>query len=100
VSAVRYVALLALVFWLGVLFSETMWIRPGSLAPFVCGALIMTVLVVQKLIGPPPRAFALRSALVVAMLALAGYDRRAPTPAVPMASVGLGLVLLGWYARE
>ena len=38
-----------------------------------CGAVMILCLVIMKFMGPPPRAFALRVAIVAVMLALAAY---------------------------
>jgi hypothetical protein len=81
-----------------------------------------------KLIGPPPRAFKLRAALVSLMLAIAMYSHLGPTPelarlavrsgpsvrpdhhyleqlhvkamAIAATELLLGLVLLHWYVRD
>src|SRR5438067_11107574 len=99
--AVRYAALIALVVWLGgmivlglivapstfrvlqahegaagrvlagALFGDVL--RQFSILAYVCGAVILISLIVLKLLGPPPRAFPLRAAIVALMLALAIY---------------------------
>jgi uncharacterized membrane protein len=98
---VRYTALIALVVWVGgmivlgalvapstfrvlqaheaaagrvlagALFGEIL--RQFYLLAYVCGGIILVSLVALKLMGPPPRAFPLRAAIVTAMLALAFY---------------------------
>src|SRR5262245_59884483 len=104
--AVRYVALAALV----VLLSVSV-IASGLLAPdpapahgvgLICGTVVLIALFVMKFIGPPPHAFVLRAALAFAVVAISLYasqSARASTAAAKI-NLGLGLVLLGWYARE
>ena len=56
---VRYVALVALVVWIGAMagvlfagvFARPLWLASG------CGAVIIICLFVMKFVGPPPRAF-------------------------------------------
>ncbi len=160
--AVRYVTLAALVVWLGgmavlgllvapstfrvlqahdpatgrvlagALFGEIL--RQFSVLAYACGALVLVGLLIMKFVGPPPRAFPVRAAIVVVMLALAAYagvpvsrqiaqvqsevsgpmnalpetdprrvrfDRlHATSTALMTINIALGLVLLGWYARE
>lgn len=96
---VRYVALLALVLWLGVMLNETAWIR-GPLVGFACGAVLLASLVALKFLGPPPRSFVPRAAIVALMLAVAMYARYNGQTALTMVNLLLGGVLLGWYARE
>jgi hypothetical protein len=98
---VRYAALLALVFWVGVTFRETAWITAsGYVTPLVCGGVLIASLLVLKFVGPPPYSFFPRIAIVATMLALAVYDLRAPSNAISAVELALGCVLLGWYARE
>jgi hypothetical protein len=96
---VRYVALLALVLWLGALLNETAWIR-GPLVGFACGGVLFASLVALKFLGPPPRSFVPRAAIVALMSCIAVYARYNGQPALTMVNVLLGGVLLGWYARE
>jgi hypothetical protein len=100
---VRYVALAALVVWLGALQSVLL----GGSAPYFtsiaygCGALLVIALFTMKFVGPPPRAFFSRLGIVVVMLLVTLSDRwliAGPAPAV--VNTILGLVLLAWYARE
>ena len=81
--AVRYVALAALVVWLGgmvtVVFGESL--PPFHFVALTCGAVILVSLFVMKFVGPPPRGFVPRAALTAINLAL-------------------GLLLLFWYVRE
>jgi hypothetical protein len=99
--AVRYAALAALVVWLGgmlvlgglvapstfrvlqdhqagagrvlagALFGDIL--RQFYIVAYVCGAVILLSLIILKLVGPPPRAFPVRAALVSFMLAIALY---------------------------
>ena len=100
--AVRYLALVALVVWLGGMavlgsivapstFRVLQAIDPGNgrvlagalfgevlgrfhLVAYACGAILVVCLFVMKFVGPPPRAFAIRAAIVAVMLALALYS--------------------------
>ena len=101
---VRYVALVALVVWIGamaaVLFAD-LFARPLWLAS-ACGAVIVVCLFVMKFVGPPPRAFIPRTAITVLMLVLVGASivlRTAPVTLLAI-NLALGLVLLAWYVRE
>jgi hypothetical protein len=97
---VRFVALLALVFWLGVMSNETSWIRPAQVVGLACGAVLLISLTALKFIGPPPHAFFTRAAIVGFMLAVAIFSRYSGR-SVPIAiNLVLGVVLLAWYARE
>jgi len=100
---VRYVALAALVVWLGALQSVLL----GGSTPYFtaiaygCGALLVIALVTLKFVGPPPRAVFPRLGIVLVMLLVTFFDRwliAGPAPAV--VNTVLGLVLLAWYARE
>ena len=101
---VRYVALVALVVWIGAmagalfpdLFARPLWLASG------CGAVIVVCLFVMKFVGPPPRAFVPRAAITVLMLLLVGASillRTAPATLLAL-NLALGLVLLFWYVRE
>jgi len=105
---VRYVALAALVVWLGVLANalgpllEIDALRHVHLVSAVCGGVILLALLAMKFIGPPPRAFVPRAAIVVAMLAAMGstlFWRAGSLAAIGTATV-CGFGLLMWYARE
>ena len=100
--AVRYVALIALVVWLGGMIVIGLIVAPStfrvlqahegaagrvvagavfgdvlrqfSLVAYGCGAAILVSLVMMKLIGPPPRAFPIRAAIAALMLAIAIYS--------------------------
>lgn len=108
--AVRYVALAALVVWLGgmillgalvapltfrvlqvsdpvagrvlagALFGEIL--RAFHLLAYGCGALIIVSLLLMKFVGPPPRAFIARIGIVVVMLALEVYSAGPVTHAI------------------
>lgn len=100
---VRYVALAALVVWLGgvlqVLSADL--VRPVSTLAYSCGAIILVGLFVMKFVGPPPHGFVVRVALVLAMLAITTFAAlRGPSQSTMLATATLGAVLLGWYARE
>ena len=100
---VRYAALAALVVWLsGMLafeFGEAL--RTPSVS-FGCGAVVFVSLVILKFVGPPPRAFFLRAAIVAAMLTVAGLAWLARVPAAIAVPVDLALsaILLFWYVHE
>src|SRR5262249_10340469 len=49
-------------------------LRQFHLLAYTCGIVILLCLVIMKLVGPPPPAFPLRTAIVAAMLVLAGYS--------------------------
>jgi len=103
-------------------------LRVSHWLAYGCGAAILVCLSIIKLIGPPPRAFKLRAALVSLMLAIAMYSHLGPTrelarvesqseaagrpdhhsldqlritaTALGATELILGLVLLHWYVRE
>ena len=100
---VRYVALAALVVWLGALQRALL----GGPTPYFtaiaygCGAVLVLALLTMKFIGPPPRAFAPRIGIVVVMLLVTLFDRWLITgPAPAVVNTALGLALLAWYAHE
>lgn len=100
--AIRYVALVALVVWLGGMVVLGLIVAPSTfrvlqaqdpatgrvlagavfgamlrqfhLLAYACGAIILVTLFIMKFMGPPPRAFVGRSAIVAVMLALAVYS--------------------------
>ena len=100
--AIRYVALLALVVWLGGMILLGALVAPSTfrvlqagdaeagrvlagslfgeilrlfqLLAYACGAIILACLLVMKFVGPPPRAFVLRAGVVVLMLGIALYS--------------------------
>lgn len=100
---VRYVALAALVVWLG----GTLQAAGGDLgrhAPaiaYACGAVMLVSLFVMKFVGPPPHGFVVRVALVLVMLGVTtAAILRGPSRSATIATAALGGVLLAWYARE
>ena len=103
-AAVRYVALAALVVWLGVLAGALAGdaLRHVHLVSAVSGALILAALFAMKFIGPPPRAFVPRVAIVVVMLAMLGSTLFWPAASALVlgATTALGFGLLAWYSRE
>ena len=100
---VRYAALVALVVWLaGMLtlqFGDALRAPSVSLAS---GALVLVSLVVIKFVGPPPRAFFVRVALVLVMLVVTALAWSAFVPASVAAPVNLACaaILLFWYVHE
>ncbi len=127
--AVRYAALLALVVWVGGMVVLELLVAPSTsrilpigtpaagheiadavvgdivrqfhLVAYACGGLLLACFVVLKLVGPPPRAFVARVAIVVVMLGVALYsDLYAFSAALTAVNVALGLALVGWYAHE
>jgi hypothetical protein len=103
---VRYTTLAALVLWLGAMLGA----RYGDVSrlfpplTLVCGGIVFVGLFAMKFMGPPPPAFAPRVAIVFLMLAVAGVSAwlgAARTPVwLPVVNIGIGFVLLYWYARE
>ena len=107
--AVRYVALAALVVWLGGLVTLGLVIEPSAvhlerfhLVGYVCGAIVFVSLFVLKFVGPPPHDFFPRIGLVALMLLVAIYGNIwAQSPFIPMSiDIALGFILLFWYSRE
>jgi hypothetical protein len=102
--AVRYVALVALVLWIGgmtgVVFGNGLWER--GMFRFACGAVIVVCLFVMKFVGPPPGGFIPRVAITMAMLVLAviAATERSFAGALQPIAMALGFVLLFWYVRE
>jgi hypothetical protein len=100
--AVRSVALLALVVWLGGMIVLGLLVAPSTfgvlqaadpangrmlagavfgqilrrfhLVAYVCGLTLFVTLFIMKFVGPPPQAFVLRSIIVFTMLVLAVYS--------------------------
>jgi len=109
VFVVRYAALAALAIWVGGMVAP-FWLDAGStrLQPlsrqlaYPCGGAVLISLFLLKFLGPPPRAFAFRAALIVLMLAIVTYAQvmtvTSPVPA--LVTILVGLILLSWYARE
>jgi hypothetical protein len=102
--AVRYVALGALVIWLGGMVTVTFpdLMRRFNLVAVVCGTVIVASLFIMKFVGPPPHGFVPRAALTVLMLIVVGVSVLMPAFASTLAFVNLalGFVLLSWYGRE
>jgi hypothetical protein len=102
--AVRYVALAALVVWLGgmvtVVFGDLL--PPYHVLALVCGAVILVSLFVMKCVGPPPHAFVPRAALTALMLLILGVSAlfRGVSGALMAVNLALGFLLLFWYVRE
>ena len=100
---VRYVALAALVVWLGALQGELLGNRTIDFTriAYACGAVQVVCLFALKFVGPPPRAVFSRLGMVLLMLIVTLLDRwllSGPAPA--LINTALGLVLLAWYAHE
>ena len=102
--AVRYVALGALVIWLGgmvtVTFADAM--RRFHFVSVVCGAVIVVSLFIMKFVGPPPHGFLPRVGLTLLMLIALGVSVLMPAyaSALTLVNLALGFVLLFWYVRE
>jgi uncharacterized membrane protein len=99
---VRYVALTALVVWLGGMVILGLLVAPSTfgvlqtsdpangrmlagavfgailrrfhLVAYVCGIIVFVSLFVMKFVGPPPQAFVLRAAIVFVMFLIALYS--------------------------
>lgn len=102
-AVVRYVALATLVIWLGAMQGALVGDRTMSVnvLAYVCGGLLVVCLVAMKFLGPPPRAFVVRLAIVIVMLAVTTSARWLTSSMVPLAvNTALGFALLAWYARE
>jgi hypothetical protein len=100
---VRYVALVALVVWLGAMQGVLVGSGTASYIPIAygCGAVLVVGLFALKFVGPPPRAFFIRLGIVVLMLLMTLFDRwLIPGPTATYVNTALGLVLLAWYAHE
>ena len=103
---VRYATLVALVIWLGAMAAEQFGdlLHRVSLIPFACGGVMLVGLFVLKFMGPPPMAFVWRAGLALLMLAIALAAALVGPPEtstlLKRTNIGLGLVLLIWYARE
>ena len=105
---VRYLALAALVIWLGGMVTLSLFVMPSrealahfDLVAYGCGGLSVICLLVLKFVGPPPAAFVPRLSLVVLMLAVAaGAGLLGRASLARLVDIGLGFVLLFWYVRE
>jgi hypothetical protein len=102
--AVRYVALAALVVWLGGMVTAAFgeFLRPFHLVSLGCGAVILVSLFIMKFVGPPPHAFVPRAALTALMLLVLGVSAvlRSASSVLVGINLVLGFVLLFWYVRE
>src|SRR5262245_2423503 len=69
---VRYIALAALVVWLGGAVQAVAGnrVRSAEQVAYACGAVMLVGLFVMKFVGPPPHDFAIRVVLVALMLAV------------------------------
>jgi hypothetical protein len=100
--AIRYLALAALVVWLGGMMVFSLIVAPTTLRvlqeadasggralagalfgdllarfdllAYTCGGVVLVALFVMKFLGPPPAAFVVRAAIVATMLAIALYS--------------------------
>ena len=107
-SAIRYVALAALVLWLGAtvtVLARTLVgdiFRGFDLVSMACGAIVFVCLFIMKFVGPPPSGFTPRAIIVFVMLAVALYAGLFERGGVALLAVNsvLGFVLLGWYVKE
>jgi hypothetical protein len=102
---VRYATLAALVIWLGAMVSQRFGDLIGRGVPvtYGCGAAILLGLFVLKFMGPPPKAFVVRAALAVLMLAIsaaAALTGLNTAQQLMTLNIGLGFILLIWYVRE
>jgi hypothetical protein len=102
---VRYATLAALVIWLGAMVSQRFGHLLGRGFPvaYGCGAAIVVGLFVLKFMGPPPKAFVVRAAIAVLMLAIsaaAAFTAREVSQQLMTVNIGLGFALLIWYVRE
>ena len=115
--AVRYIALAALVVWVGGMITLHLLVAPPvhvaaiadvwrlyHLLAYACGTIVFVSLFVMKFVGPPPHGFTIRAAIVFVMVLVAVYSRLRDAPELPSPlatlNVGLGLLLLTWYVRE
>jgi hypothetical protein len=107
VFVVRYAALTALAIWVGgmiLLLAQTTLgdvFARFHLVAMLCGVIVFICLFAMKFIGPPPHAFVIRAGLAFAMTAIALYlNAFQQSRSLLLLNIALGLVLLGWYARE
>jgi hypothetical protein len=107
VIVVRYAALVALVVWLGRMILALagsvcdQMTRDFSPIAFASGGVMLVCLLVMKFVGPPPRAFVVRTGIVSLMLlATAAAGPRRASRSLAAFNTALGLALLAWYARE
>jgi hypothetical protein len=105
--AVRYITLVALVVWLGAMMGARIGHVAGrlDLVGYACGATLAAGLVIMKFMGPPPRGFSIRIAMVALMLAVAAGStaldaRGLPSSLLEGVNIAFGFSLLFWYVRE
>jgi hypothetical protein len=105
--AVRYITLVALVVWLGAMMGAQLGHVVGrlDLVGYGCGATLAAGLVIMKFMGPPPRGFRIRIAMVAVMLAIAAGStalaaRGLPSSLLAGVNLACGFGLLFWYVRE
>lgn len=107
--AVRYLALMALVLWLGDLAGGLLGpagVRPFPSLAYGSAAVLFVSLFVMKFVGPPPAAFVPRAAIVFAMMTLEVYTRLLVDHHTDqerwlmVLTLVPGLSLLYWYVRE
>ena len=105
--AVRLIALATLVVWLGAMLTVAFGHLLGSpdRLAYACGAIILACFLTMKFVGPAPRGFIPRMAILAFLLAttLAPhlFDRLHLSPTALLGSrIALGFALLAWYARE
>jgi hypothetical protein len=100
---VRYAALAALVVWLAGMLTIVFGGALGRpLVSLACGAVVLLSLVVIKFVGPPPRAFIPRAALVGLMIVVAAlaFGEALATRTAVLVNLALAAILLFWYAHE
>lgn len=107
---VRFVALIALAVWIGGMIMP-IWMSgsvPADLGrqtrtlSYVCGGALLISLFAMKFLGPPPRQFSVRAAVVALMIGLvaAAHLTKSASPAPTIVDIVLSFVLLSWYVRE
>jgi putative effector of murein hydrolase len=100
---VRYAALAALVVWLGGLSAAATGDHAARIVwlEHVCAGVLLVSLLTMKFVGPPPRGFVPRLTIAVLMSAVALVERwESPSVLPVLINLGLGFVLLSWYAHE
>ena len=105
--AVRFIALATLVVWLAAMLAVVLGDRLSTIdhMAYITGTVILTCLFIMKFVGPAPRGFIPRAAIVVTMLAATMapqlFDRLSMSSNELLATrMALGFALLAWYARE
>jgi hypothetical protein len=103
---VRYLTLVALVIWIGVMLDQRFsdFFRRPQLVAYICGGAIVVGLFALKFLGPPPIAFVVRAGITVLMLAMAAATPfiapRDLSAVLTTVNICLGFFLLIWYVRE